>query len=371
MFTNPKGCWLALAVGVVLAAAAPASAQASTQTSNPWQVIAAPGSTTDQQLLAVSADSASDAWAVGGNTEFGGPVVDHWNGHAWSVSLSNSSGPTLFGVAAISPSNVWAVGESPSDDGQIEHWNGSAWSKMNLNGRYGNGPLYGISALSATDIWVVDEFSNIYHYNGTGWRLVYKSPASLYSHQQTPKIVALSDTDVWVSTVQTDTFDSNYRAYAINWNGATGTNYKLPESKYSDPYDIAASDPKHVWIAGVSGAGLSNENPYATMWNGARWVYHPPPYTTTLREMDAIAVVSPTQVWGVGDRNVYQYVLQDEWTGSGWARQSGGPDPGTGRNALLGAARIPGTSQVWAVGFQATDRGPGQDSPLIEHCCTS
>ena len=51
------------------------------------------------------------AWAVGGS-DSGKTIILHWNGRTWAHVNSPSPGTQngLFGVAATSASNVWAVG---------------------------------------------------------------------------------------------------------------------------------------------------------------------------------------------------------------------------------------------------------------------
>src|SRR4029077_18018257 len=84
-------------------------------------------------LTAVSASSATDAWAVG--FEVLAPrhrqaVLEHWNGSAWlrdttdAVATSNA---TLTGVVDLSPGNAWAVTAGSGSQG-LAHWNGTAWS---------------------------------------------------------------------------------------------------------------------------------------------------------------------------------------------------------------------------------------------------
>src|SRR5438552_17434390 len=55
-------------------------------------------------LFAVSADSPTDAWAVGRLQVQGSPVVLHWNGTSWSHVLAPIPGQLSFlnGVTAIS-----------------------------------------------------------------------------------------------------------------------------------------------------------------------------------------------------------------------------------------------------------------------------
>ena len=63
------------------------------------------------QLYGVAAVSAGDVWAVG-RTHFFRTLVMHWNGAAWRrvPSPSFSSNEELTGVAAVGARQVWAVG---------------------------------------------------------------------------------------------------------------------------------------------------------------------------------------------------------------------------------------------------------------------
>jgi hypothetical protein len=71
------------------------------------------------RLDGVAATSATNAWAVGyysQHTDLGTQMhtrtlIEHWNGTAWTQVPSPSPvDSTLFGVAAASPTNIWAVG---------------------------------------------------------------------------------------------------------------------------------------------------------------------------------------------------------------------------------------------------------------------
>jgi hypothetical protein len=77
-------------------------------------------------------------WAVGTyGTLFGVyyTLIEHWNGHAWSIVTSPSpwsAGSMLNGVVDISASDAWAVGVYSNNhftsQTLTEHWNGSSWS---------------------------------------------------------------------------------------------------------------------------------------------------------------------------------------------------------------------------------------------------
>ena len=121
-------------------------------------------------LNAVSAVSADDIWAVGYSEDTSPKMVaEHWNGTSWSIVHSPSIGSSsstratdvgFRSVVAISANDVWAVGYGDSGNGNIvtliEHWNGKAWNiAPSPDGHYGQNVLYGVAAVSADDIWAV------------------------------------------------------------------------------------------------------------------------------------------------------------------------------------------------------------------------
>jgi hypothetical protein len=93
-----------------------------------WGVVSSPNSPVYGQasfLASISAVSPTDIWAVGTNafTYYTGEdtntiyytLFEHWDGSAWSIVPGASTNGTtfgggLFGVAAVSTGDVWAVG---------------------------------------------------------------------------------------------------------------------------------------------------------------------------------------------------------------------------------------------------------------------
>ncbi|HEV3039130.1 MAG TPA: hypothetical protein VHA33_15225 [Candidatus Angelobacter sp.] len=91
----------------------------------------------------------------------------------------------LFGVAAITDTDVWAVGSQEDANGVwhalTEHWNGSAWSVVNAVDAGANGnQFYAVKALATNNIYAVGQQSGagfpsqalIEHWNGTAWSVV-------------------------------------------------------------------------------------------------------------------------------------------------------------------------------------------------------
>ena len=95
------------------------------------------------ELSAISADAANDVWATGFVSNADGlvqhAIVEHFNGTRWSLTRAPDLGPnypinTLNAVLAISPGNVWAIGQSATGNTTlpfatlVEHFNGTNWT---------------------------------------------------------------------------------------------------------------------------------------------------------------------------------------------------------------------------------------------------
>jgi len=100
--------------------------------SGTWSVVPSPNGNGigGSALRAVAAVSASNVWAVGGGQVNASKIlIEHWNGSLWSVVPSPSLltlNNELFSVAAVSATDVWTVGTS-NTFGQtlIAQWDGS------------------------------------------------------------------------------------------------------------------------------------------------------------------------------------------------------------------------------------------------------
>jgi len=133
-----------------------------------WKIVTSPNPDMQNQLYAIArVPGTTKLWAVGTGYQ-GGTIGDvtlimRYSGGHWASVPSKSQGtsPTLFGVAAISSNNVWAVGRDFGSDSDrealVERWNGTHWSIVaspNINGAQ----LEGIVALSGRNIWMVGAY---------------------------------------------------------------------------------------------------------------------------------------------------------------------------------------------------------------------
>src|SRR6266516_330994 len=200
---------LALTTALALTLWAPAAAASPAQLVGlpAWDVVPSPnGGTANNTLQAVSALSATDAWAVG-KSEFSNPepIVEHFDGTAWHLVTVPATDPAvLYGVAAVSSNDVWMVGGF-EDTGHslLMHWDGSSVSVVPHPDKGIFNQLFAVDALSAADVWAVGEYANggvtqtlTMHYNGTAWSIV-SSPNSGSGYNQLDGVTAVATNDVW------------------------------------------------------------------------------------------------------------------------------------------------------------------------------
>ena len=101
----------------------------------------------------------------------------------------------------------------------------------------------------------------------------------------------------------------------------------------------------------------------ALHWDGSMWNVVTTPNQDFQNTLVGVAATSPTAVTAVGmfdDTSGGGAVLRNlgmRWDGTSWG-QLEMPNVGTADNLLRGAAPIPGTADVWAVGEYRADGGP-------------
>ena len=163
-----------------------------------WNVVSSPALRTNDNsaLNGIAALSRNNIYAVGYQPAANGAVltlVEHWNGSAWSVvntPNANSTGNNLMAVSADSPSDVWAVGDKVAPNVAVqtlvEHFDGMRWSIVPspnpvLGSDLDQNVLTGLIALSPTDVtaagFILDfatqrKLTLIEHWDGQRWTVV-------------------------------------------------------------------------------------------------------------------------------------------------------------------------------------------------------
>jgi len=238
------------------------------------------------------------------------------------VTGPENEGAGLDHVAAISANNVWAFGAGGGSGPLVEHWDGTAWSIAPDTGVLPS--LNGIGAVSvdsANNIWALASTSNmgefLVEFNGTTWSQVAAMPKINGESMNAGSITAISPTDVWIagSGFFTSVVVRSGRSYRIEtidhqavaqWNG---TSLSVVPTPTPDPgqtvntsfHGIAAVSASDIVAIGAIGSNLINSQTLIEQWNGTSWsIVSSPSPSTTENYLDAVAALSDGTVVAVG-----------------------------------------------------------------------
>jgi hypothetical protein len=281
----------------------------------------------DNLLQSVAVLSASNVWAVGNytNSITDAPfrtLIEHWNGKAWQQVPSpnpGSSADFLTGIAAVSATNIWAVGEYDTRPGFIEgnktlilHWNGHSWSQVPSPSPGSSfDALNTVRPVSATSIWAVGTFAGssnqdrslILHWNGHSWSQV-ASPNPGQQSDSLTGLAVVSASSAWTTEEYSASSGTPVAGLILHWNGhAWGKAAAVPAGGVLQ--DVSASSATNAWAVGGDAKGLS----LALHWNGHAWSMMTSPSTNSgnsaLFGVQATPSVSP---WAVGESGLSNQV---------------------------------------------------------------
>ncbi|HUE20333.1 MAG TPA: hypothetical protein VMQ86_01540 [Bryobacteraceae bacterium] len=275
--------------------------------------------------------SPTDAWAagiVGIGTASPGQLIEHWDGTEWrefpGPAFSSGEQPEIYGMSAVFPKDVWAVGSELVDNENLaalfEHWDGTAWTAH--TGQF-YGFFRGVSADAADDIWAVGysglnfvTFSE--HYDGTSWTLV-RTPDVGSGPNVLNGVVALAPDDVWAVGYSTASQTPPQGQYEVPSETLTehydGTSWSVvpspnvgPNSQYQSNklYGVTAVSPNDIWAFGsyFAASGSGNQMTLLLHWDGTSWSLTPSPSPEPGNFLDDIlfsgVVTAPGSVWIVG-----------------------------------------------------------------------
>ncbi len=348
------------AVGQLASVGGPGATLVEQWSGGAWSTVASPSpGTVSNQLHSVTAIDKNDVWAVGSSAN--GTLAEHWNGAGWSVVPNGNDvayDDTFNAVSAVSSKDVWAVGSSTSGSGThqmlIEHWNGVAWTVVPAAAsthQYGD-TLYATAALSATNVWAVGTGSTIEQWDGARWSL---APRPASNPLPVPLdgvtlfgIAAISPTNIWaVGGNGAHNCAGVFPALIEHWDGKQWT--AIPHTPPGVLYAVSADAANDVWAVGSGGNGT-----FIMHFDGKQWatvnVGSP---TGQYPQLNGVAAHSPSDVWAVGQTfsadGTRPAVLH--WDGKAWNTLTV-PAPGAAFNEL-NAVSLVSASELWTVGAYA------------------
>jgi hypothetical protein len=171
----------------------------------------------------------------------------------------------LAAVAAVSARNVWAVGNyfrraangRHSFQTLVLHWNGKRWKHVASPnpGKLGSpNRLYDVAAISATEVWAVGSYRRrpLVERRIHAWKAVpAPGPAAVVDDLQLTSVAPLSADDAWAAGEYWDDADLEAKTLVEHWDGTGWTIVPTPNPYPADGlYGIAAVSANDVWAVG-------------------------------------------------------------------------------------------------------------------------
>jgi hypothetical protein len=341
---------LALAAAVIsLTAVGAAAAPARSATSSAPS--ASTSFTVPGGLYGVAATSAGNAWAVG-ITGAGKTLIVHWNGRQWSqVTSPKPVYGYLAAVAAVSADNVWAVGGITNAKEQVYktlvmHWNGKKWTVQSSAPTVA-GTLNGVT-VRGNSVWAVGGTNGspalLLHGVGNRWYVV---PTDGPADSALTGVAATGGSMAWATGV-IDPSGAVSRPFLLRWNGSVWKTVSDPLAGAGTFLNgIAAGPAGDVWVVGCRTAAPGC-TAASMLWNGKTWRTVPVGPLPWVSGLFGAAFVPGGTAWAVGDtvaKNSDEESLILRWTGHAWAQVSI-PADGGGLQAVAATS----TTNAWAVG---------------------
>jgi hypothetical protein len=300
-------------------------------------------------LSGVSALSAHSVWAVGAAGD--AALVLHWDGEHWKPvpCPSSGGGSALVAVTAVSPTDAWAVGTTAAAKTFVVRWNGKAWHRVPSPSPSPDDSLADVAASSARSGWAVGQTRNtralIMRWNGKSWTLVPSPTGTATAFLK--GVATTSPRNAWAVG-----WDGDRRTVILHWNGRAWTRMHGRAAQEPGHLDaVAAPSRNNAWAVGNNDI----DQTLTLHWNGHAWsrVRAPTPALGDL--LLGVTIVSATDVWAVGQTaSDNPATLSMHWSGRTW-KLVHTPSPGT--SAWLSAVTATSPKNVWTVGEGAGDDG--------------
>jgi hypothetical protein len=286
--------------------------------------------------------------------------VARYDGTGWSITASPASA-VLRDVWGTSPSNVWAVG----DQGALVRFDGTRWTKVGPGGdgdpTASTNRYYGVWGTSPDDVWAVfddtrytgwnttvDHTLGFSHWDGAAWHVVQRQ---------------------WLGTSYGDAFVPDtaepFRTGHALWGTPGGRPVALSHDSFeawsydgqswvSEPIEWSAGV-RTVWgasdmLAAGEGGGLYKLDAQAS--GAARWTAL---FAGFRENIFDIGVAAPNDVWArVGDETVGLV----RWTTGGWSKVHVLASDGSGDELAVDALAVVSPTEVWMAGHHQKNYAP-------------
>jgi hypothetical protein len=264
-----------------------------------WTHIDVPQPAGQQAVLSGVDDlSPNNAWAVGESFSGAGDgltLIEHWNGTAWSIVPSPNPAVGLGGdsdvltaITGTGPDDLWAAGLENNENTMtlsllFEHWDGTMWTvAISPTPMFASQIATAITAISPDDVWAVGEqFTDgtrtlAAHWNGTAWTIVRTPDLSSAGtpQNQLTGVSAAGPDDVWASGFANNVDKHNLDVpYVLHWNGTAWQMTTVPTtgSEGSRLNGILALSASDAWAVGQTQENNGALLTITEQFNGSAW----------------------------------------------------------------------------------------------------
>ena len=375
---------------------APAIASPTPACGPAWNVISTTNILTQtNQFLGISAADANHVWAVGdyviGNitSPTNRTLIQQWDGTQWNVvSSPNASAAdnSLYGVAAMAITDVWAVGSYSSTHAYqtlTEHWDGASWQVITSANVVTNNDnlLYSVAGMGSTR-WAVGGYKTIGDYltlaevwNGSSWQVV--SSASPGSGDNVLLGVSASVSGTWAVGYWANAQGGTRQTLIEQWNGTSWQQVSSPNVGTGDNVldGVVATSDGNAWAVGYSN-NANGAVPLIERWNGTSWQVVTNPAFGVAALLTSIAANAPNDIWAAGgslsglnvsspeslkhltpNRVTSFDTLIEHWNGTAW---SVSPSPSIGNDSYLNGVTTVSSNDAWTAGYYNNANSVGQ-----------
>jgi len=284
-------------------------------------------------FTAVTCVDANDCWAVGGAPQQSGsplPLIEHWNGIAWTFVAAEPAGGYFLGVDCSEASSCLAVGTYVDGNGNastalMQRWNGISWNTVNLpDTGQTYSALNAVTCSTADDCWSVGfagpnpsntNFLPIIPGEADGNGLVEQWNGSVWSIVPSPQptggvylsgVTCTSDISCWAVGSVTNSAGSASLPLVEKWDGTSWTAPPIPALEgpagelIHEITCVNASDCEVVGSSGLEQGYQPGVEPIAAAWNGSAWSSVPVAGTFPIGLLNSVACAGSAQCFSVG-----------------------------------------------------------------------
>ncbi|HLX39627.1 MAG TPA: hypothetical protein VKR42_03805 [Ktedonobacteraceae bacterium] len=248
-----------------------------------WSTVTAPTPGVSGMFTSVAAiPGTSNVWAIGHYQNSNGKdqtLIEQWDGTNWNVVSSPNvagKGNDLLGVTAVSASDAWVVGTHANTGGNfqtlIEQWNGTSWNVVHSPNVDSNGVLWSVTQIPGSQkVLAAGTYTTggnvgrnlVEQWDKTNWQVIPSQDIGGINNTLFGT-TAVSSTDAWAVGLLYPNSGPN-QALTEHWNGKKWTTYYTPNVQGNSILTgvTNVSSTNTVWAVGVSYDNSGNSSTIA------------------------------------------------------------------------------------------------------------